>query len=226
MTDLVLGDYTKLNEHCLLTGTGWCRIGHSCWFGDFSVVDSIGTTRIGNGVGVGAHSQLWTHIYFGDLLEGCRFGSHRPLAIEDDVWFVGHCIVSPITARRRSMAMVGSVVAKDMDENHVYAGVPAVDVTERFGPQFQETPIQQKRLQMEAHLAEFLERYRPSQNRIRIVDSIDRTQLHYSQFSLTERQYVKNLYEEEVQFVRFLQPTKAKFYPIPERDWVATYLDT
>lgn len=226
MTDLVIGDYTKINKYCLLIGTDWCKIGHNCWFGHFTVIDSIGTTRIGNGVGVGAHSQLWTHIYFGDILEGCRFASHQPLVIEDDVWFVGHCIVSPIRARKRSMAMVGSVVTQDMEENHVYAGVPAKDVTDRFGPQFQEVSVDHKRAQMQRYLEEFVSRYQPRQNRIRIVEKIDPTQREFSQFSLSERMYVKNLYEEEVQFMRFLNPTKAKFLPIPQTDWVNRYLSS
>lgn len=225
MADLVVGDYTRISNHCLLTGTDWCRIGHNCWIGHFTVIDSIGTTRIGDGVGVGAHSQLWSHIYFGDSLEGCRFGSRRPLVVEEDVWFVGHCIVSPITARRRSMAMVGSVVTRDMQQNRVYAGVPARDVTGRFGPQFAEITLQQKRLMMERYLQEFTALHEPRRNRIRIVDTIDLTQKEYSQFSLTERTYLKNLYEEEVQFVHFLHPTKAKFLPHPDSDWVASYLE-
>ena len=149
MADLVIGDYTKISNNCFLSGTSWCRIGHNCWFGHYTIIDSIGTTRIGNGVGVGAHSQLWTHAYFGDILEGCRFASHKPLVIEDDVWLVGHCIVSPIHAHRRSMAMIGSVVTKDMRENHVYAGVPAKDMTERLGTQFEEVSLDEKRLKMQ-----------------------------------------------------------------------------
>jgi acetyltransferase-like isoleucine patch superfamily enzyme len=103
MSDLVIGDYTLIYNNCFFSGTRWCRIGHNCWFGHYTIVDSIG-----------AHSQLWTHAYFGDILEGCRFASHKQLSIGDDVWLVGHCIVSPINAERRSMAMAGSVVTKDM----------------------------------------------------------------------------------------------------------------
>jgi acetyltransferase-like isoleucine patch superfamily enzyme len=220
MTDLVVGDYTKFNNHGLLTGTDSCRIGHNCWFGHYTIVDSIGTTSIGNGVGVGAHSQLWTHAYFGDTLDGCRFATHAPLVIEDEVWLVGHCILSPIRAGRRSMAMVGSVVTKDMEADHVYAGVPARDVTDRFGPQFETVPLETKRRKLEAHLEEFLRTHRPERNRIAIVDRIDMEKRHLSQFSVSERLYVKNLYPEEVAFMRFLLPTKAKFRPHPDTDWV------
>ncbi|MFK7803301.1 MAG: hypothetical protein AB8G95_16825 [Anaerolineae bacterium] len=226
MTDLVIGDYTKINNHCLLTGTDWCRIGHNCWFGHYTVIDSIGTTQIGHGVGVGAQSQLWSHIYFGDALEGCRFHNHQPLVIEDDVWFVGHCIVSPIHAKSRSMAMVGSVVTKNMEENHVYAGSPAKDMTDRFGSQFEPVSLEKKMVTMQAHLDEFLETYNPKRNRIEIVEQFDPTRQNVSQFSVKERQYIKNLYPEEVKFMRYLLPTKAKFIPQSKTDWVYPELST
>ena len=224
MVDLAIGDYTKINNNCLLTGTDWCRIGHNCWFGHYTVIDSIGTTWIGNGVGVGAHSQLWTHIYFGDVLEGCRFASHQPLIIEDDVWLVGHCIVSPIHAKARSMAMVGSILTKNLDENQVYAGSPAKNMTDRFGTQFEDVTLEQKRAKMESYLQDFLAQYNPKKNRIQIVDRLDETQTHLSQFSLTERRYIKHLYPEEILFMRYLLPTKAKFLPTSATDWMSPFL--
>ncbi|NIM96335.1 MAG: hypothetical protein GTO18_21770 [Anaerolineales bacterium] len=224
--DLVIGDYTTINNNCLITGTNYCRIGHNCWIGHHTIVDSIGSTRIGNGVGVGAHSQLWTHSYFGDVLDGCRFASHQPLVIEDEVWFVGHCIVSPVHAKRRSMALVGSVVTKDMEENHVYGGVPAEDMTNRFGPQFMEVSIDEKRTKMLEYLEEFITRHNPKDNRIRIVDKLDHDEQELSQFSLSERTYIKNNYPEEQKFMRFLLPTKAKFIPHKEGDWIAPYLSS
>jgi acetyltransferase-like isoleucine patch superfamily enzyme len=224
MTDLVIGDYTVINQHCFLSGTNWCRIGHNSWIGHYSVVDSIGTTRIGDNVGVGAHSQLWTHAYFGDILEGCNFASERPLVIEDDVWLVGHCIVTPIHAASRSMAMVGSVVTRDMEANRVYAGVPAKDMTDRFGPQFSARPAAERRAMLERHLEMFYQRVRPRQRRLEIVDHFDPSRPDISQFSLGERRYLKHLYPEEVAFMHFLLPTKAKFLPDPSSDWVAEHL--
>jgi acetyltransferase-like isoleucine patch superfamily enzyme len=224
MTDLVIGDYTHINSNCLFTGDDWCKIGHNCWFGHYSVVNSTGTAQIGNGVCLGVQGQLWSHMYFGDILQGCRFASLKPLVVEDDVWFASQCVVSPIHARRRSLAMSGSVVTHDMEENHVYAGVPASDVTVNLGPQFKEVSFEEKRERMENYLREFLDKYHPSENRIRIVEKINLSQKEFSQFSLTERLYIKNLYPEEVRFMKYLSPTKAKFYPHPETDWVAKYM--
>ncbi len=75
---------------------------------------------------------------FGDPLQGCRWESSKPMVIEDDVWFVGHCLVSPIHAKAKSMAMLGSLVTKDMEANRTYAGTPAKDMTEKLGPQYSE----------------------------------------------------------------------------------------
>lgn len=226
MKNLIIGDYTTIYDNCFFSGTSLCQIGHNCWFGHNTIVDSIGSTYIGNNVGVGAHSQLWTHAYFGDTLEGCRFASEKPLLIDDDVWFVGHCIVSPIHAMRRSMAMVGSVITKDMEENHVYAGAPAKDMTDRFGPQFKELNLKEKREMMQNYYNEFLNEYRPKENRIEIVDQLDLNKKHISQFSLSERVYIKNLYPEEVHFMNFLLPTKAKFLPVAETDWISHHLSS
>lgn len=224
MVDLVIGDYTTINNHCFLSGTDWCRIGRNCWIGHYSIIDSIGTTNIGNGVGLGGHSQLWTHAYFGDVMQGCRFASHKRLVIEDDVWFVGHCIVSPIHAYSRSMAMVGSVVTKDMFENRVYAGVPAVDMTDKIGHQFESLSLDKKMAKLSRHLNDFLADNKPRENRIRIVEKLDMKKREFSQFSPSERMYIKNLYPEEVQFMRYLLPYKAKFLPNPQTDWIAPYL--
>lgn len=224
MTDLTIGDYTTIGENCVLDGTDWCRIGHNCWFGHFTIIDSKGTTRIGNNVGVGAHSQLWTHIYFGDRLFGCRFASHRPLVIDDDVWFVGHCIVSPIHAKAKSMAMVGSVVTRDMEDNRLYAGTPAKDVTETFGPQFEPRTLDVKREMMEGYLAQFRTESGRQARGLRIVDVLGPQEPGITQFSLSERCYTKQLLPEEVQFMRFLLPTRAKFVPTAETDWIAQHL--
>ncbi len=124
------------------------------------------------------------------------------------------------------MAMAGSVVTKDMEENHVYAGVPAKDVTDVLGTQFGTVSPEVRRQKMEGYLEQFISVFRPRRNRIRIVDTIDGTQKEYSQFSLTERIYLKNLYPEEVDFMRFLRPTKAKFLPFSERDWIGRYLSS
>ena len=139
-----LGDYSKIHHNTNIHGYKPCIIGHNLWMGQYTIVDSIGGVNIGNNCGIGAHSQLWSHIKYGDTLEGCRFLSEGKLNVGNDVWFVGHCIVSPINALDKSMALVGSVITKDMDFNTIYSGVPAQAISHKIGPQFIEIDIETK----------------------------------------------------------------------------------
>lgn len=136
--ELVIGDYFTLHHGSIIHGAV-CSIGHNCWVGQYTILDAHGSyLTVGNNVGVGAHSQLWSHMKFGDMMEGCRWNVMSSLEIGDDVWLVGHCIVSPIKAAPRSMLLAGGVATRDMLENRVYAGTPAKDITDSVGPQFEE----------------------------------------------------------------------------------------
>lgn len=97
------------------------------------------------------------------------------MILEDDVWIVGHGIVSPITAHKKSMLLVGGVIAKDMDENHVYGGTPAKDLTEHLGAQFVEKSIEEKHVLFMRHYYDFLEQNQIEQKEfcIKILDYYD-----------------------------------------------------
>lgn len=208
--DLEIGDYSKIHHHTNIHGYKPCKIGHNAWIGQYTIIDSIGGTTIGNNFGVGAHSQLWSHIKYGDTLEGCRFKSESPLSIGNDVWLVGHCIVSPITAKDKSMALVGSVITKDMEYNHVYAGSPAKDVTEKIGGQFSLVSVEDKYLKMLLYLKDF-----GSSSNIRIVKSVIDFNFNdsISYFDVDTRTYTKKSSPEEINFMKFLLPDKGKFVP-------------
>jgi len=210
--DFELGDYGKIQHHTNIHGYKPCKIGHNAWIGQYTIIDSIGGVSIGNNCGIGAHSQLWSHIKFGDTLEGCRFLSEKPLIIGDDVWFVGHCIVSPIIASNKSMAMVGSVVTKDMEFNQIYAGSPAKSISEKIGNQFEEVDLEIKFQKMNQYLSDS----GVDLSKIRIVRSkgdVDIDNQEISWFSVLERKYTKRGLDAEVSFMKFLLPEKGKFVP-------------
>lgn len=216
--ELSIGDYSTIHNSTLVNGDELCTIGHCSWFGQNTILNATGRLAIGNGVGVGAYSQLWTHIRHGDLLQGCRWNSVTPLIIEDDVWFVGHCIVSPITARSGSMALIGSVVTQDMEANHVYAGVPAKDITAKVGPQFAEVTLDDKEGRLRELLDEFYRRHPPSGSRtLRVIRSLAEYDAssgdERTAFAVAERRYTKRGTAEEVAFMRFLLHD-VKFFPL------------
>ena len=136
------------------------------------------------------------------------------MIIGNDVWFVGHCIVSPIIAKDKSMAMVGSVIVKDMEENHVYGGSPARDMTDVFGPQFQERSIDEKYAMMIAKLSAFSESHPDvASAAIQIVTEYPSSmQKAVSYFNVSRRAYTKRRTSAEIAFMRFLLPLY-KFVP-------------
>lgn len=210
--DFSIGDYSKIQHNTNIHGYLPCKIGHNAWIGQFTIIDSIGGMTIGNNCGIGAHSQLWSHIKFGDTLEGCRFLMEKPMNIGNDVWFVGHCIVSPINAADKSMAMVGSVVTKDMKYNEIYAGSPALSISNKIGNQFIEVNIEEKLNKMNQYLCEF----NPSSKNIKIVKDFSEVIINsemVSYFNVSTRTYIKRSTNEEIDFMKFLLPAKAKFTP-------------
>lgn len=205
-----IGDFGKVHHHINIHGYKPCIIGHNAWIGQYTIIDSVGGVTIGNNCGIGAHSQLWSHIKYGDQLEGCRFEQTKKLQVGNDVWFVGHSIVSPIVAEDKSMALVGSVVTKDMRFNEIYAGNPAKSISDKIGVQFNPISVEEKK----SKLVTLLKEFNPDST-IKIVasnDEIDFTD-GCSYFNVSDRTYSKNQSEEEIAFMKFLLPEKAKFVP-------------
>ncbi|ALO35131.1 hypothetical protein CMT41_10670 [Colwellia sp. MT41] len=85
-------------------------MGYNCWIAHYSIIGSLGGNNwLGHNVGVGAHSQLWSHMKFGDTLAGRQWHSEGEHILEDDVWLDGHSIVGPTLAKMNSMLLTGSV---------------------------------------------------------------------------------------------------------------------
>jgi acetyltransferase-like isoleucine patch superfamily enzyme len=207
--DFILGDYCKIQHNTNIHGYLPCKIGHNAWIGQYSIIDSIGGTEIGNNCGIGAHSQLWSHIKYGDTLEGCRFLNQNKLDVGNDVWFVGHCIVSPIKAEDKSMAFAGSVITTNMLYNEIYAGTPAKSISDKVGFQFNEINIEDKIMRMENILNKFT-----SSDKIKIVRDLDDANLvnDITYFIVSQRAYTKK--KSEIEFMKYLLPDKAKFTPL------------
>ena len=130
-----------------------------------------------------------------------------------DVWFVGHCIVSPIVARDRAMALVGSVVTQDMEENHVYGGSPAKDLTEKVGPQFAPVSVEQRVERLLAERARFLASHPDiAPELLGIAADGDIVVAGETVFDVVRRTYTKRRTTAEVQFMKALLP-RAKFTP-------------
>lgn len=217
--EFTLGDYSKLNAFCYAHGERPMQIGRNCWFGGSVVLDSMGGLDIEDNVGVGAHSQLWTHIQFGDIVEGSRFHSRKYMYVGKDAWLVGHCILSPVRVGERSMAMVGSVITKDMLPNHTYAGVPAKDVTDKMGPQFADRTVEEKAAKLEELIAAFVAEHPAHAGQLVVARSPDDRCAGVTTFDVSKRVYTKTRSPAEVAFLKAHVPL-VKFTPEGEAAWV------
>lgn len=205
-----IGDYGKIHHDTNVHGK-LVHIGHNFWCGQFCIIDGLGGTQIKNNVGVGAHSQLWSHIKFGDELQGCLYNSVKPLFVDNDVWFVGHCIVSPIHAHEMSMALVGSVITKDMNANEVYGGTPARALNKR---QFDSVSFDKKFQIMYYYFNDFTAMEgRNVSDGIMICAERKHIVQGMTCFVVADRKYTKQGTPNEIAFMKYLLPTKAKFVP-------------
>jgi acetyltransferase-like isoleucine patch superfamily enzyme len=205
-----IGDFGTVYDGCFFPGPGELRIGHNFWVGTGSIIDAHGGTFIGNNVGIGAGSQLWGHMKFGDMLAGCRFHSTKALRIGNDVWLVGHNLVSPVTIGDRALVMLGSLVTRDLAEDRTYAGAPAKDVTDHFGPQFEDKSIEDRVSELRQRIRDFTDAYGGA-DQFGIV-GVDCVGAPITWFDVQARSYTKRGTEIERALIRFLLPD-AKFIP-------------
>jgi acetyltransferase-like isoleucine patch superfamily enzyme len=161
--EFAAGDYVAMHNHLLLNGYKSCVVGHNTWIGQNCVLNSTDELTIGNNVGVGAYSSIYTHAYNGELLEGCEVWSTAPVVIEDNVWLVGcYNVISPgVTVGSRSMVLTSSVVSRDVPPAHCVGGVPAKDLTDKIRP-FRDVTLGEKLTMMRRFIGEFVSERHPA----------------------------------------------------------------
>jgi acetyltransferase-like isoleucine patch superfamily enzyme len=151
------GDYVVLHNHLLVNGDASCSLGNNCWMGQNGILNANQPVKIGNGVGIGAYSAVWTHGKFGALLDGCLIHKEAPVVIEDNacVW---HAVISPgVTVGRKAIVLNGSVVTGDVGAESCYGGVPAVDLSKKVRTYRDVSPDEKFRM-MKEFAGEFLEK--------------------------------------------------------------------
>lgn len=224
-----IGDWNVFHNQMLVMGEGKMDIGHNCWFGQNTILDSSGGLKIGNGVRVGMYSQIWTHVASGELIEGCTLFGKRETIINDDVWLVGSCVVSSgVKVGRRSIYLTGSNITKSTEEDKVYAGNPA-KLMEKLNF-YKPITLDEKFKLMLQWAKEFLDKnegylFSEFDNYFEIKDPINLYKIkvvkkdsndsseNVSIFDLDSKRYKKTLSELERKFYKFIYNNKARFLP-------------
>lgn len=225
-------DYSQLHNSCLSSGYKELEIGYNCWIGQNSILNSTENLTIGNNVRVGTQSQLWTHVASGELLEGCTLYGNKKLVLMDDVWIVGGAVISPgLVLREKSIIMTGSVLTKNTEIGHTYAGIPAKDVTDKLCF-WKEVTIEDKAVKIQGFINEFIEFYPYYIDKIQLVNTPAKTIIKegvvisiaaidfenlpkngLSYFDLTTKKYRKERSKIEIDWIKFNIGFRARFIP-------------
>jgi acetyltransferase-like isoleucine patch superfamily enzyme len=237
-----MGEYVKLHNHGLLNGVGNVQIGHNCWIGQNAVLNGEANLTIGNNVGIGTYSSVWTHGYFGQLVDGCAINSTKDTIIEDDAWLIGsyNTIFPGVTIGKQAVLMGTSVVTKSLAANKIYGGNPAKDLTEKMGAPYMDLLWDQKKAILISSLTKYFEAYgipydlEEEQIKVTgkgkiIFDSglLEAGDIAFveragsadndkagSTFCLTTKTYKKKYSELEILVKKILNPTVARFIPV------------
>jgi acetyltransferase-like isoleucine patch superfamily enzyme len=214
--NLKLGDYSKIFDRTFINPMNGIQLGHLAWVGQNCVLDGTGGISAGNFLGAGINTALYSHIRHGDITEGCLYENEKKMIIGDDVWFVGMCLVSPIIAEDKSMAMLGSTIVKNMECNHVYGGSPAKDLTSKIGNPWKNNGTAQKLKLVKDHLDHYCNEVEPGfeKDSIVVVDEFPKDMDDRSFYNVKTRQYTKNNTRAQVSFNKWLFKYRAKFVPL------------
>ena len=105
-------------------------IGDDCWLGENCWIDNLDKVVIGSNVCISQGALLLTGNH--DYTISSMPYRNAPIKIEDGAWIGAKTTVCPgVTVHRNAILTVGSVTTKNMEENSIYQGNPAVKIRER-----------------------------------------------------------------------------------------------
>jgi acetyltransferase-like isoleucine patch superfamily enzyme len=173
---LVLGDGSYVNPYCRIMGRdieigsnfrmltwasiggGSCfeihsklRMGKNCHLGEFSFINTADEVVIGEEVGIGMRSAIFTHGAYQSFIKGypVTFG---PVHIEDNCWLPQAVVLPNITIGKGSVIATGSLVNRSLPAYCLAGGIPAKVLSENA---FSEDPTNKEKVQL---MSDFLGR--------------------------------------------------------------------
>lgn len=141
----VMGRYIVLGRECYTNhsaeiGGGSCyedtsrlTVGYWFHFGSHAMINTAMGVDIGNEVGLGRFTNLYTHGAYQSILDGFPV-SFAPIKIGDNVWIPSATVNPGVTIGDNVVVGVGSVVTKDIPSGALAAGTPCEVKKERFYP--------------------------------------------------------------------------------------------
>lgn len=107
--ELTIGNNVFVNQGCSIVAHHRISIGDDCLIGDFSTILDTSHHELAPGLGI----------------------QTEPVEIGNNVWIGRNCVVLPgVQIGNNSVVAAGSIVTRDVPENHLVAGNPAKFVRE------------------------------------------------------------------------------------------------
>ena len=128
--DIEIGAYFWMDKGARIGG-GSCfgrqsilRAGHFLHMGWDSFINTARPVTIGNEVGLGTRTAIYTHGAYLSIIDGFPV-SFAQVTIGDRVWIPGATVNPGVTIGNEVVVGVGSVVTSDIPSGSLAAGVPA-----------------------------------------------------------------------------------------------------
>jgi len=234
-----MGDYGILHNNTLVQCYKHCKIGHNAWIGQNSIINATDNLEIGDNCGIGTDSKIWTHVFHGELLLGCKIAVGIPdyesksgsVKIGDDFWGIGQITICPgIKIGNKVIALTNSVITKDIPDNTIVAGIPAKKIAldgDYHG--YRDLTIQEKYELMKKTTKDFSKAknvkiaYDDNKKRIvlgdnEVVVTCDILEWNKNSdatfFDIVKRVYTKKHNRLEKEFINFTIGYRARFIPI------------
>jgi len=165
----VIGDYATIegrdiglgtefwSDRYVTIGGGSCmeeksrlKIGYWGHLGQSVFINTARSIEIGNEVGLGTATKLYTHGAYLSFLDGFPV-DYGPITIGNRVWIPGATVLPGVTIGSDTVVGVGSVVTKSLPPGCLAMGIPARVIKENAYPQ----KLTDKRVQIMVFLMNF-----------------------------------------------------------------------
>ncbi|TAH64993.1 MAG: hypothetical protein EWM45_16770 [Rhodopseudomonas palustris] len=157
---LTIGEGTRIGNQVVVGGLqtpkSALHLGRNCILMEWSFVNTTLPVTVGDDVGIGGHSLLFTHGLWPNAFEGfpVNFGE---IKIEDGAWLAWRVSVLPgVTIGSQSILSSDACVTKDIPPRSLAAGVPAKVLREN-GSYIAQAGHDQNRIRLANLLNEFVE---------------------------------------------------------------------
>jgi acetyltransferase-like isoleucine patch superfamily enzyme len=130
LSKLTLGDYVKVKEGTRIGGIDAhpksLYLGSNSWIGEETTINTNEDVELGDNVGVGARSEIWTHGYFSNIADGYPYKTGK-VVVGTGVWLPPSCIILPdVEIGANTIVGTGSVITKSLPPDVFATGTPCV----------------------------------------------------------------------------------------------------